>query len=117
MAKWRLAYTGPVLVVSSGLVYTEITRPKGLVLADILDLIRKHPGAGFYSKDLTRRLTLADALAQDRLDIIGQEVQLRSSIDLYQQEHDREFRKLPKTGGQLLKNKYHSKPVEVKSGN
>ena len=111
--KWKLSYIGPALIISSGLVYTGMTKPKGLDLATILEMFREHPRVGHYEKRLKRRLTLADALAREKLGDLGTEVEMVSSIDFYGQKHDRDFVKLPKTGGQLLNNKYSSKPKKV----
>ena len=108
--KWKLAYIGPALVISSGLVYTGMTKPKGLLLDDILEMIKEHPRVGHYEKRLKRRLSLADALAREELEDLGKEVEMVSSIDFYKLSADRDFAKLPKTGEQLLNNKYKSKP-------
>lgn len=111
--KWRLSYSGEALVFSSGLVYTKTTKPKGLTLLVIKKMIEEHPKVGHYETRLKRRLTLADALVKDRLQDIGKEIELSSSIDFYQQQHDRVFPKVPKTGEQLIKNKYNSRPIEI----
>lgn len=111
--KWKLAYIGPALIVSSGLVYTGMTKPKGLTLNIVLEMIKEHPRVGHYEKRLKRRLTLADALARGELDRLGEEVGMSSSIDFYKLSADRDFKKLPKTGEQLLNNHYSSKPKKV----
>jgi len=109
--KWKLAYISPALIVSSGLVYIGITRPKGLDLATVLEMIKEHPRVGHYEKRLKRRLTLGDALGLGKFEELGQTKDMTSSIDFYKTQHDREFAKLPRTGGQLLSNKYKSKPI------
>jgi len=110
---WKLAYQGPCLIVSSGLVYTGQTKPKGLHLPDVLQMIREHPRLSYYEKTLRRRLTLGDALAQDRLEDIGTEMDFSVSLSLVAPVHDREFKKLPENGGQLLGRKFRSKPIRV----
>jgi len=110
---WRLSYIGSALVVSSGLLYTKQTKPKGLTLDNILEMIKEHPRAGYYEKRLRRRVTLGDALSQDKFNELGKEVDMVSSIDLLRLEHDRVFSKIPQTGQQLLSKRYSSKPVEV----
>jgi hypothetical protein len=107
---WKLTSESDVLVVSSGLVYTRVTKPKGLRLEDILGMIAEHPRRKYYSKGVVRRLTLGDSLAQSRLQDIGKEIEFQSSISLIEQEHDRDFTKVPKTGEALLQNKYKSTP-------
>jgi len=111
--KWKLAYIGPALVISSGLVYTGMTKPKGLTLDDILEMIKEHPRVGHYEKRLKRRLTLGDALARGELEKLGTEVEMVSSIDFYKLNVDRDFKKLPKSGGQLLSSKWRSKPNKI----
>lgn len=110
---WRLAYEGEALIISSGLVYTALTKPKGLHLADVLSMIREHPRQPYYEKKIKRRLTLGDSLAQHRLGDIGNEFEFSVSINLLNAVHDRVFNKLPQNGQQLLSRKYTSKPIKV----
>jgi len=58
-------------------------------------------------------VTLADALSNGKFEDLGREKVMVSSIDFYRQSYDRDFPKVPKTGGALLKNKYRSKPRRV----
>jgi hypothetical protein len=111
--QWKLAYEGPVLIVSSGLVYTNLTKPKGLKLPEVLAMIKEHPHRNYYERTLRRRLTLGDALAQDRLEDIGKEMDFSVSLSLLGANHDRHFSKLPQTGQQLLSKKYRSEPIKV----
>lgn len=111
--QWRLAYEGEALIISSGLVYTALTKPKGLHLEEVLSLIKEHPRQPYYEKKIKRRLTLGDSLAQHRLGDIGKEFEFSVSINLLNAEHDRDFKKLPQTGQQVLSRKYTSKPIEV----
>jgi len=111
--KWRLSYIGSALVVSSGLVFYANKKPKGLGLDDILELIKEHPMAGYYEKRLQRRVTLGDALSQDKFNKLGKQVDMVSSIDLVRLEHDRMFKGTPQTGQQLLSKRYSSKPVRI----
>lgn len=111
--QWRLAYEGEALVISSGLVYTALTKPKGLKLHEVLALINEHPRQPYYEKKIKRRLTLGDSLAQHRLGDIGKEFDFSVSINLLNQDHDRIFPKTPQTGQQLLNKHYKSKPRRV----
>ncbi len=111
--QWKLAYEGPALIISSGLVYTKLTKPKGLVLGDVLGMIKKNPRRAYYERTIRRRLTLGDALAQNRLKDIGKEMDFTVSLNLISPVHDRDFKKLPQSGGQLLSKKYGSKPLRV----
>jgi len=107
---WRLDYEGPLLVWSSGLVYTNTTRPQGLTLADILEMISEHPQRSYYSRTVNRRMTLGDALAHYALADVGKPMGFAVSLNLLTATHDRVFPKLPETGAQLLKNHYRSEP-------
>lgn len=113
IGQWRLSYVGEALIVSSGLVFTNLTRPKGLDLATVLVMIREHPNRNYYERTLRRRLTLGDALAQDRLEDIGKEMDFSVSLNLIAPNHDRDFKRLPQSGQQLLSKKYRSKPIKV----
>jgi len=108
--EWRLNSIAPAIIVSSGLVFHADKKPKGLTFDAVLEMIKEHPKVGHYEKRLRRRLTLADALAQENLEDMGKEVEMTSSLDFYKLSADRDFNKLPKTGQQLLNNKYKSKP-------
>jgi hypothetical protein len=112
-SQWRLAYEGEALIISSGLVYTALTKPKGLHLGEVLEMIKAHPRQPYYEKKIKRRLTLGDALAQDRLNDLGKEMEFSVSINLLNQNHDRDFKSLPQTGEQLLKRHYSSKPIRI----
>jgi len=112
-SEWRLSYIGSALVVSSGLLYTKQTKPKGLTLDNILEMIKEHPHMSYYEKKLRRRVTLGDALSQDKFNGLGKETNMVSSIDLIRLGHDRMFAKTPQTGQQLLSKHYNSKPVRI----
>jgi len=112
-SQWRLSYQGPALIISSGLVYTATTRPKGLHLADVLKMIKAHPRLQYYETTVKRRLTLGDALAQHRMQDLGKEMEFSVSINLIDVQHDRNFPKTPRTGGQLLSKHFTSKPRKV----
>jgi len=113
-SNWKLAYSGEALVLSSGLVYLGKRKPKGLLLGDILEMIRAHPKQAYYQKLIKRRVTLGQALELD-FDKLGKEVEMHTSVDL-NMVHDRDFGELPRTGGQLLTKKFGSKPLKVKEG-
>ncbi len=111
-SNWKLSYSGEALVLSSGLVYLGKRKPKGLLLGDILEMIKAHPKQAYYQKLIKRRVTLGQALELD-FDKLGKEVAMHTSIDL-NMVHDRDFGELPRTGYQLLSKKFGSKPLRVK---
>ena len=109
---WKLSYVGKAMVVSSGLVYLGDRKPKGLLLGDILEMIREHPKQAYYQQLIKRRVTLGQAL-EFGFDKLGKEVEMHTSVDL-NMTHDRDFRELPRTGGQLITKRFSSKPLKVK---
>lgn len=111
--KWKYVEEGETLIISSGLVYTQKSKPKGLKLQDIKDMIQEHPNKGYYTKTLKRRLTLKEAVSMNRLEDIGKYINFNSSINLANLDPDRKFKKLPKTGKQLLTNHYKSQPINL----
>lgn len=111
--KWRLAYQGEALVVSSGLVYTKTTKPKGLQIEQIKEMIKQKPRASYYQTGITRRVTLGDNIARTNPEMIGREIEFFSSVDLADPEHDRIFDKLPLTGKELMNKHYKSRPIKL----
>lgn len=112
--QWKLSSASPALVISSGLAYLANKKPKGLSLEEVLEMIREHPGQGYYEKKVMRTVTLGEALSSGKFEDLGKEKVMYSSIDLFGQKHDREFESLSQTGGQLLKGHYKSKPRRIK---
>lgn len=115
--KWKLNYTGSALALSSGQVWLNSKHSKGLYLKDILEMIESKPNKSYYYREVEKRVTLGEALSSGRFEELGKIKKRYSSIDLNVVESDREFRKLPKTGKQLLSNKYQSKARKVSNGN
>ncbi len=113
MAEWKLSYTGECLIVSSGLIYLNDRKPKGLRLADVLELIKAHPRIGYYETKIKRRVTLGDALNAKKFGELGTIKEMSTSVDLYKLDLGRNFSKLPISGEQLLKNHYQSKPITI----
>lgn len=111
---WKLSGVSPALVISSGLVFLSNKKPKGLYLGDILEMIAEHPSRSYYCKVIPRRVTLREAIQDEQLDRLGEVRDTYSSIDLRLIEPEREFEKLPKSGRQLLENKYQSKARRIK---
>jgi hypothetical protein len=110
---WKLSETGSVLVFSSGNIFMGKKKPKGLYLGDVVKMFLAHPKQGYYETKVPRIVTLGDALAHEFEDL-GTEKLMATSLDFYRVQHEREFTKLPHGGGQLLSNKYQSKPKKVK---
>lgn len=116
MDGWRLEYTGEALVISSGLVYTRLTKPKGLTLNTILDMFQKHPRKQYYKKAIRRRINLGDSIARGNQWLIGEEADFYSSINFLNPDHDRFFAKMPHSGEHVLASTFQSQPILVKEG-
>lgn len=110
---WKLDAVAPALVVSSGLLYHQDKKPKGLTINKVLDMIDEHPQSSYYTEKIRRRVTLGDALATDRFETLGRDVLMPTSFDFHTLHHDRCFPNLPKTGEQLANNIYMSRPYQI----
>lgn len=108
-ANWKLSYIGSALVFSSGLVFYNNKKPRGLSYDDVVKMLREHPRVGYYEKKIQRTVTLGDALAGN-LDDLGKTVPMIASLDFFKAKHDRIFKTLPKNGEQLLSKIYESEP-------
>lgn len=111
-SNWKLAYEGATLVFSSGNLFIRDKRPKGISLSEAVGMLNEHPKQGYYETMISRRVTLGDALSRN-FDDLGEYKEMTSSLDFYRVDHDREFKKLPVNGGQLLRNKYESIPIRI----
>lgn len=111
---WKLSSVSPALVASSGQVFIKERKPKGLTLEVVLGMIKAHPRKTYYAQITLRQVTLGEALSSSRFKDLGKYAEVFSSIDFNLQEHDREFESLPKTGEQLLKRKFRSKPLSTR---
>lgn len=81
MGNWRVK-PSPALVMSTGYQFVGDKKPGNISLEQILTAIKEHPNKTSYC-----------------------------GIDMVGLEYDREFPEKPKTGGQLLENRYSSKPL------
>jgi hypothetical protein len=112
VGQWKLAGISDCLSISSGLVYMDDKKPKGLSLQDILSLIEEHPQKNIYTKTFKKVVTLGDAL-NSKFEDLGKIRDTFSTINLITMQHDRVFNDLPLTGGQLMKNIYKSIPQHI----
>jgi hypothetical protein len=110
--EWRCEETS-ALVFSSGLVFQGTKRPHGLTLDDVLGMIAASPRKGHYDKEVRRVVTLGDAVEYKRLDDLGMVKPMYASLDFFRIQHDRAYKVLPKTGEQLLRNKYKSEAMRI----
>lgn len=85
MGQWRLNKPGPALVASTGYQWLADKKPGNVTYEQMMEAIKGKPNASSYLGVLDLNL-----------------------LDL-----DRHFPKMPRTGRQLLDNKYQSEPIEV----
>lgn len=111
--RWKHAYQGHSLLISSGLCYTRLNKPKSLTIDQVVSLIEAHPSSAYYQTQVNRPITLGDAVGRKQPELIGKLANFRTSIDLTHPDHDRHFPALPKTGQDLLSNTYQSQPKQI----
>lgn len=111
--QYKLKYSGPAIVLSSGLVYYKNKRPQGLTLDKVMKLFKDHPKTSFHEVKIERITTLGDATISKRLNEIGTIKSYHTSIDFNRMIHGRYFTNLPKNGHQVMNNIYESIPMEV----
>lgn len=110
MGSWRLDSSGPALVVSSGVLFYGTKKPCQLYYDEAMELIKAKPKASEWSKAIKRTMTLGDmALGFAEMGEI-KTVYTGFSLPV---DHDRNFERLPATGGELLTNRYDSIPLEA----
>ena len=111
---WKLNYKGKALIISSGTVFIRDKKPKGLYLDDALEMIKAKPEDSYYYKTISRRITLGEAVEFEGLEKLGEHRDTYSSSELIILDPEREFKKLPTTGEELLSQIYKSKPINIK---
>jgi len=113
LGSWVNKGSDDTLIVSPFKVYTKSNRPSEFDLADLQRLVAEHPNTQQYSKTNTHRITLIQAL-RNYQDItrVGELVQAPTSLNLIalETEQNRIYNKLPRTGQQLLNNRYTARP-------
>ena len=79
----------------------------------MLTMINLNPGHPYYERGTPRMVTLGEALTNKKFEELGMVKDFYSTIDLLSLEQERVFDKVPRTGGELLKNTYRSQPDKV----
>ncbi|MDD4877037.1 MAG: hypothetical protein PHQ86_07935 [Dehalococcoidales bacterium] len=79
MGEWRIEPASPFLILSQLYQWGNSKHPDGHYINEILDMVKTNPKSSIYG-----------------------------DVDFNLLEYDRKFEKLPKTGGDLLNNHYHS---------
>jgi hypothetical protein len=76
-------------------------------------MISNNPEGRYYYKVIPRTVTLGEAMSYNKFEMLGKVRDTYSAIDLILLNPEREFERLPKTGKELIENKYKSRPFEV----
>jgi len=113
LGAWHCNGDFPTIVVSPRKVYCRDKKPYRITYSDILEMVDGHPQSERYSKKAERHITLAQANAMGDIYRVGEYASAPARFDLLglSREQCRVFPKLPKTGQQLLNNKYCSSSV------
>jgi hypothetical protein len=112
---WRLSHKGKAIVVSSGIVGIE---EKGgeedfaITYDKLYSMISANPKARVYRMSKVSPITLGKALAGDRWKEIGNLETVIRTISV-KEEGKRLYTKVPKCGGDLLKEVYSSEPWTI----
>jgi len=109
---WKISEWGPALCLSSHHSWMGQRKPEGLLLDDIISLMQSKPSANMWARTISRRATLGDAMVRGNLSLLGQTITVPTTVHL-KQEHNRVFHPAPRTGKDLLKKVYRSKPYDM----
>lgn len=110
---FKLAYEGPQLVVSSGLIFEGDKKPHGWKLNELVAAMKEAPDTYRYSKICQRRLTLGDAVQKGAYLDIGNMIDVEATVDLTV-NHDRLFEEGgPRTGREMLSKIWVGRPIPV----
>jgi hypothetical protein len=115
MGDWKLSTTGACFVVSSGVVAIDGKNGVGdftLRYDWLMDKILDKPDAGEYIMTKPSVVTLGKARVTNHLDQIGQMTDITKAVDV-EYELKRSYPEYPKTGRELLRNKYKSIPWDI----
>lgn len=115
MGSWVLADVGPVLVLGAGSIFIGDKKPHGMDYRTVTTAMMEHLRQHYYGVKVRRRQTLWESLQEGvNFADLGKVTNHETSVDLLMLNPDRHFEKMPKTGEQVLNNRYQSKPLEVK---
>ena len=107
---WKMSYVGPTLALSSYNTWYGDKRPESMTLRDVMGMIWESPNALDYKRQLTRRVTMKEALEHNDISLVGIEREFYTGFSMLGQEYERHYPHRPMTGGDLLENTYLSGP-------
>jgi len=114
MGKWRLSHKGKCIIVSSGVVGFEGKQGAeefALSYEWLHDQLTSNPKKSEYVMEKYSPLTLAKAIQTDHLDKLG-ELQEAHRVIRIGKDYKRLWNKYPEHGGDILRNKYESMPID-----
>ncbi len=115
MGDWKLSAQSACFVVSSGVVAIEDRIGVGdfaLRYDWLTEHVLEKPDTAEYVMSKPSVITLGKARVTNRLDMIGQMEDIAKAVDV-EYEMKRNYAEYPKSGRELLKNKYKSLPWDI----
>ena len=116
MGEWKLLPAQPMIALSPEIAFTANKTQKGMDYAKLRTLICKHPRSTLYEdRTIQKRITLFEAMRDHELAKLGEMTTRTARVDLriIQQSQIRNFSRFPRTGEQLIENKYTSTPIRL----
>jgi hypothetical protein len=116
LGKWRLLQPQATIVLSPELVLAGDKHPNGIYYPKLRAMICRHPKSILYMDNtVKKRVTLFEAVRDNNLQNLGKMTTRSARIDLTMlaQAQIRNFPKFPRTGEQLIENKYTSSPIRI----
>lgn len=115
LGEWRYSGSKPVLVLSSGYIFSADKQPHGVNYDMLMDKIAECPDACAYRSSMQRPTTLQEAVEYGDITQVGEMNAYASMINLPEiaESQTREFDSFPQTGGTLIGAKYSSVPFKV----
>jgi hypothetical protein len=116
IGKWRQVESQASIILSPELVFQGGKHPNGLTYPRLRSLICRHPKSALYAdRRIKKRVSLFEAIRDHELAKLGEMTTRSGRIDLtlLAQSQIRNFPKFPRTGEQLIENKYDSTPIRL----
>ena len=114
MGTWINKGTSPTMIAGPYNILSRNTRPHRMTYADLEKMVKEHPGQQQYGLKVKHRITMVQAIRNyNDLSRTGEVIDLPTSIDLVtlNEQQNRHYTRLPRTGRQLLNNQYSSSPI------
>ena len=115
LGKWRQVESQAAIVLSPELVFMGDKHPQSLYYGQLRTMICQNPKSSLYAAKIDRRVTLAEAVADNHLEKLGEMTTRSSRVDLtlLAQSQIRNFSRFPRTGEELIDGKLNSTPIRL----